>query len=184
MRRQMPSSMAAIAAAVALVIAGILFITLRNYNPNAMGIMPGPVQEVLNTPTLSGHDIAVNILTITGNQSEIGKWKMPGEYTYGPVQNEGDNTWYVTFQVPIDMHGIIKRLGYRPPIQTSTVSSDLTDQSTTASYDDFIDIIPLRSQSFARLYFDPNNHMATFAFKVDPYGQVMDESWDAVAVNS
>jgi hypothetical protein len=183
-RGRIPAGWGLAAAGGALVLALILFITLRSYNPNALGIMPGPVQTVLNTPTLSGHDIAVNILTITGNQSKIGKWNIPGEYAYGPVENEGDNTWYVTFSVPINMKGIIQRLGYRPQIQTSTISSDLTNQTTTASYDDYIDILPLRSQSFDRLYFDPNNHMATFAFKLDPFGQVMNESWDAVAVNS
>lgn len=182
--RTIPSGLAVVAAAVALIVAAILFVTLRNYNPKSLGIMPGPVQEVLNTPTLSGHDIANNILTITGNQSEIGRWDIPGEYTYGPVQDTGDNTWYVNFSVPINMRGIIKRLGYRPPIETSSVSSNLTDQSTTVSFDHYIDIVPLPSQSFDRLYFDPNNHMALFSFRLDPYGQVIDESWDAVAVNS
>lgn len=172
------------AAALALAIGGIILFAYRNYNPHAMGMMPRPVQEVLNTPTLSGHDIAVNILEITGNQNEIGRWHIPGEFTYGPVQNEGDNTWYITLRVPIRMRGIVKRLGYRPQIQASSVSSDLTDQTTTVSYNDYMDIIPLKSMSFDRLYFDPNNRMATFAFRLDPYGQVMDESWDAVAVNS
>ncbi len=172
------------AAAIVLAIAGIILFFYRNYNPHALGMMPGPVQEVLNTPTLSGHDIAVNILEITGNQNEIGPWNIPGEFTYGPVQNQGDNTWYVTFQVPIRMQGIVKRLGYRPPIQSSSVSADLTDKTTTVSYQDYVDVIPLPSQSFDRLYFDPNNHMATFTFKLDPYGRVIDESWDAVAVNS
>lgn len=182
--RKIPSHLLAGAALAAIALAGILFVTYRNYNPQALGIMPGPVQEVLDTPTLSGHDIAVNILTITGNQSEIGRWNIPGEYTYGPVQNKGDNTWYVTFTVPINMQGIVKRLGYRPPIETSSVSSNLTDQSTTFSYDHYMEIVPLSSQSFDRLYFDPNTHMATFSFKLAPYGEVMDESWDAVAVNS
>ena len=182
--RTIPSGTVIIAALMALSLAVILFITLRNYNPQSLGIMPGPVQEVLSTPTLSGHDIASNILTITGNQSEIGRWKIPGNYNYGPVQDTGDNTWYVTFSVPINMKGIIQRLGYRPPIQTSSISSYLTDQSTTLSFEHYVDIVPLPSQSFDRLYFDPNTHMATFSFRLDPYGQVIDESWDAVAVNS
>jgi hypothetical protein len=183
LRRLHPSAVSAFLALAAMV-AAILVYTLRNYNPHALGMMPGPVQEVLNTPTLSGHDIAVNILDITGNQAEVGRWDIPGEFSYGPVQNEGDNTWYITLTVPINMKGIVERMGYQPQIETSTVSSSLTNEDTTMSFDDYIDIVPLPSQSFDRLYFDPDNHMATFAFKLDPYGQVMDESWDAVAVNS
>ncbi len=182
--RAIPSSVILVAAVAVSILAVVLFSFFRNYNPNALGIMPQPVQEVLNTPTLSGHDIAFNILDITGNQSEIGRWHIPGEYSYGPVQNAGDNTWYVIFNVPINMRGIIDRLGYRPQVETASISSDLTEQTTTQSYDNFIRIVPLLSQSFDRLYYDPDNHMATFAFQLDPYGQIMDESWDAVAVNS
>lgn len=182
--RRVPSFVLASALVAALGLALTLFINLRSYNPESLGIMPGPVRVVLDTPTLSGHDIAVNILTITGHQNEIGRWDIPGEYNYGPVQNQGDNTWYVTFSVPIAMKGIAARLGYQPTIQTSSVNSNLTNETTTVSYDDYVDIIPLPSMAFDRLYFDPDNHMATFSFKLDPYGQVIDESWDAVAVNS
>lgn len=185
MRARRRPNLLAGAGALALIVAAIIFFSYRNYNPKALGMMPRPVQEVLDTPTLSGHDIAVNILDITGNQNKKkGAWHIPGEYTYGPVEDTGDNTWYVTFRVPINMKGIVKRLGYRPQIQASSVSSELTDQTTTMSYQNYIQIVPLASQSFDRLYFDPNNHMATFAFRLDPYGRVMDESWDAVAVNS
>lgn len=183
MRPMRPNALAVAAVAV-LVITAIILLATRGYNPNAIGNMPGPVQQVLNTATLSGNNIGVNILDVTGNQAYIGRGSIPGDYSYGPVENQGDNIYYVDLNVPIDMQGIEKQLGYKPQVSTSAVSSDATTNSTTLSYEDYINIVPLPNQAFDRLYYDPNTHMAVFSFKLNPNGTVMDESWDAVAVNS
>ncbi len=173
-----------VAVGIAVLIVGIIVVANWGYNPNAIGNMPGPVQQVLDTATLSGNDIAINILTVTGNQAYIGRGTIPGQYSYGPADSQGDNTYYVTLDVPVNMAGIQKQLGYRPEISRSTISSGDTADSTTLSFSDYVNILPLPNEAFDRLYFDPNTHMATFSFKLNADGTVMDESWDAVAVNS
>jgi hypothetical protein len=169
--------------ALAVLFVGVMVLT-QNSNPNAIGNMPGPVQEVLDTPTLSGNDIADNILTVTGNESYIGQDIMPGDYSYGPADDQGNNTYYVNFNVPVNLAGIAKQLGYHPAIYTSDISSGNETDTTTTAYDDYVSILPLPNEAFDRLYFDPNTHMAEFSFKLNADGTVMDESWDAVAVNS
>lgn len=185
MRAGQPTTMfVAVAGIAVLVIVGIIVLVTYNGNPNAIGNMPGEVQQVLNTATLSGQDIARNILTITGNRADIRRNIIPGDYSYGPVENEGDDTYYVNLNVPINMKGIKKLLGYSPHISQSTVSSASVTDSSTLSFDDYIMITPLPNESYDRLYFDPKTHVATFSFKLMPNGTVVDESWDAVAVNS
>jgi hypothetical protein len=43
---------------------------------------------------------------------------------------------------------------------------------------------PLPNEAYQRLYFDPSTDLANFDFKLLPDGAVVDESWDAVLVNS
>lgn len=172
------------AGATLLLIVVVLLILGRNTDPNAIGNMPGPVQQVLDTATLSGNDIALNILTVTGNQADINSNTIPGDYSYGPVDGAGNNTYYVDLEVPVDMNGIAKRMGYAPQISQSSVSPSGPETTSTVAYDDYVDILPLPNLSFDRLYFDPRSHLATFSFKLNADGMVMDESWDAVAVNS
>jgi len=143
-------------------------------NPNAIGNMPGPVQQVIDTATLSGNNMGINMLTVTGNQGYIGRGTIPGYYSYGPADDQGDNTYYVNFEIPINMSGIEKQLGYQPR----------WIGSTTIETQDYVNIMPLPNEAFDRLYFDPNTHYAPFSFKLNANGTVMDESWDAVAVNS
>lgn len=164
--------------------AGAILLAGCGYDPNAIGNMPGPVQQVLDTPTLSGNNIAVNILNVTGNQGLIGRGTIPGDYSYGPVENAGTNTWYVDFEVPIDLNGIATNMGYQPQISTSAVAPNNGITSSTVSEEDYVNILPLPNLAFDRLYFDPNTKQATFSFQLNANGTIMDQSWDAVAVNS
>ncbi|AUW93012.1 hypothetical protein BXT84_02805 [Sulfobacillus thermotolerans] len=143
-------------------------------SPTSMGNMPGPVRRVINIPTLSGSNIAVNMLKVTGNQSYIGTGRIPGYYSYGPAYDDGSNTYYVTFEVPVNMQGIEKQLSYLPrPIASTTIVDDV-----------YINIPQLPGLAYDRLYYDPSTRLAPFSFKLLPSGAVLDESWDAVLVNS
>ncbi len=143
-------------------------------NPNSIAGMPRPVQQVINAPTLSGDNVGVNILLLTGNQSYIGSGTIPGYYSFGPAQDQGSNTYYVNFEVPVNLSGIQKRMGYDPKAVEST---------TYLNYD-YINVEPLPNEAYDRLYYDPNTNYAPFRFKLNADGTIMDESWDAVAVNS
>jgi hypothetical protein len=136
--------------------------------------MPGPIRRVVNTPTLSGRNIVDNMLNATGNQSYIGTGHIPGYYSYGPSYDDGTNTYYVTFEVPVNIEGIEKNLNYSPrPIASTTIMDDV-----------YINIPALPNQAYDRLYYDPSTELAPFSFKLLPTGAVLDESWDAVLVNS
>ncbi len=140
----------------------------------SMGNMPGPVRRVVNTPTLTGRNIAVNMLNATGNQSYIGTGRIPGYYSYGPSYDDGSNTYYVTFEVPVNTRGIEKQLSYIPrPVESTTILDDV-----------YINIPQLPGLAYDRLYYDPSTRLAPFSFKLLPTGAVLDESWDAVLVNS
>lgn len=142
--------------------------------PDAVGNMPGPVQRVVDTGTLSGRNIGINMLTVTGNQSYIGTGRIPGYYNYGPTEQNNNNTYYVNFHVPVDLSGIEHQLGYRPrPVYSSTIPNNV-----------YVNIDPLPDEAFDRLYYNPSTRYAKFSFKLNPDGRVMDESWDGVAVNS
>ncbi len=143
-------------------------------NPNSIAAMPRPVQQVVNAPTLSGNNIGVNMLLATGNQSYIGSGVIPGYYNFGPAQDQGSATYYVNFEIPVNLAGIEKRMGYEPK----------GIQSTTYINYDYINIEPLPNEAYDRLYYDPNTNYAPFRFKLNADGTIMDESWDAVAVNS
>lgn len=143
-------------------------------SPHSIGNMPGPVQHVLQTPTLSGKNIMTNILTITGNQSYIGKGRIPGVYNYGPARDGVNNAYYVNFEIPVNYEGIKQHVGKTPrPIISSSLPTLV-----------YIRIPPLANQAYDRLYFDPNTRWAPFRFKINANGSVIDESWDAVSVNS
>ena len=143
-------------------------------SPNSIGNMPRTVRKVINTPTLSGHNIGDNILRVTGNSAYIGTGKIPGYYNYGPAYDNGSETYYVTLEVPINVAGIQRALHYIPhPIASTTIPDDV-----------WINIPALPNEAFDRLYFDPSNRLAPFSFKILPNGQVLDVSWDAVLVNS
>lgn len=143
-------------------------------SPNAIGNMPGPVQQVVNTPTLSGNALGDNMLIVTGNRAYIGTGKIPGYYNYGPADGAANNTYYVNFEIPVNLADLRKQLGFGPhPV----ISSTLPDQV-------YINIQPLPNESYDRLYYSPTTHLARFSFKLNANGTVMDESWDAVAVNS
>lgn len=159
---------------IAALLAGGVLLAGCGDNPNAIGNMPGPVQQVVDTATLSGNDIGINMLTVTGNQAYLSRGTIPGYYSYGPAQDQGDNTYYVNFDIPINLAGLQKQLGYQPrPIISTTMPTEA-----------YVNILPLPSLAFDRLYYDPNTRYARFAFKLNANGTVMDESWDAVAVNS
>lgn len=157
---------------LAALVAGLTVILAGCGNPRVIGNMPGPVREVLNRGTPSGLTIAVAMLKVTGNQGTIGRGKLPGYYTYGPDQ-EGDG-YYVRFDIPVDQSGIEDRLGYRPDV---TSSDTLPGQV-------YLEMPPLANEAYQRLYFDPSTGLANFDFKLLPDGAVVDESWDAVLVNS
>ncbi|AEJ38595.1 hypothetical protein TPY_0393 [Sulfobacillus acidophilus TPY] len=143
-------------------------------DPQVIANMPGPVQQVLDTSTLSGNNIGTNMLEVTGNQSFVGTGRMPGYYNYGPAEDAGSNTFYVNFEVPVNFQGIARQLGYPPqPVASTSVPTE-----------DYITLNPLPNQAGDRLYYDPNTRMAPFSFKLLPNGAVIDESWDAVSVNS
>ncbi len=153
----------------------VLGVTLAGCgSPTSLGNMPSPVRRVVNTPTLSGENIVDNMLNATGNQSYIGTGHIPGYYSYGPSYDNGSNTYYVTFEVPVNINGIEKKLSYLPrPIASTTIVDDV-----------YINIPALPNQAYDRLYYDPSTELAPFAFKLLPTGAVLDESWDAVLVNS
>ena len=142
--------------------------------PNAIGNMPGPVQQVLNTATLSGNNIGQAILIVTGNRSYLNTGRIPGKYNYGPANDASNYAYYVNVIVPVNMSGIRHDLGYTPHMLPSTT------YPTTV----YIHVQPLPNESYDRLYFDPNTQWATFSFKLNANGSIMDESWDAVLVNS
>lgn len=174
-----------IGAAVALCLAIIAVLILgRNWNPHAIGNMPGPVQQVLDTPTLSGNDIFINILRATGHQKDISRGVMPGDYSWGPTSANGNNVYYVDFEVPVNLSGIAKQLGYPPQVSKSSVPSGNPESGNTIAYDQYVHIKPLPNLASDRLYFDPDTHMAKFSFKLNANGMVWDESWNAVTVDS
>jgi hypothetical protein len=143
-------------------------------NPNQVANMPGPVQQVLDTPTLTGNDIGTNMLKVTGNQALIGTGRMPGYYSFGPAEPQPAQTYYVDFEIPMNFAGLDRRLGYDPKPVESTTQPTL----------DYVDISPLNNLAGDRVYYNPNTHYAPFAFKLMPNGTVVDESWNAVTVNS
>ncbi len=158
----------------ALVVMMLGFVVTGCGNPNSIGNMPRPVQQVVNAPTLSGSNIGVNMLRVTGNQSFIGTGNIPGYFNFGPAQDQGSNTYYVNFEIPVNLAGIQRWMGYAPKAIEST---------TYINYD-YINIEPLPNLGYDRLYYDPNTKYAAFRFKLNADGTIMDESWDAVAVNS
>jgi hypothetical protein len=141
-------------------------------NLHAIGNMPGPVRQVLNTSTLAGTNLATAMLEATGNQAQIGKGQLPGYYTYGPA--EGSQGYYVQFQIPVDSSGVEQRVGYEPQVSASA----------TLAGQVYMEIRPLPGEAYDRLYYDPSTQLASFDFKLLPDGAVMDQSWDAVLVNS
>ncbi|MDA8195562.1 MAG: hypothetical protein M0Z53_16440 [Thermaerobacter sp.] len=143
-------------------------------NPDAIGNMPGPVQQVVNTATLSGDSIGQAMLIVTGNQSYLGTGNIPGTYSYGPADDASNNAFYVNFNVPTNLSGIRQALGYTPRMLPSVA------YPTTV----YIHVQPLPNESFDRLYYDPSTRLATFSFKLNANGSIMDESWNAVLVNS
>lgn len=151
---------------------GLILVLAGCGNPRVIGNMPWPVRTVLNRSTPSGLTIAVAMLKVTGNQGTIGRGKLPGYYTYGPDQ-EGDG-YYVRFDIPVDDGGIEEQLGYRPDV---IPSETLPGQV-------YLEMPPLPNEAYQRLYFDPSTDLANFDFKLLPDGAVVDESWDAVLVNS
>lgn len=155
-----------------LLVAG--FIAGCGNNRDVVGNMPGPVQQVVDTPTLSGQNIGQAMLRVTGNRSFIGTGRIPGFYNYGPTEDASNNTFYVNFEVPVNLAGIQRDLGYTPHPVPSTAYPDLV----------YINVPPLANEAFDRLYFSPTTLLAPFSFKLDANGAVMDESWDAVLVNS
>ncbi len=155
------------------VLGGVLLAVLAGCgNPHAIGNMPGPVRQILNTSTLAGTNVATAMLEASGNQGDIGKGLVPGYYTSGPA--EGGQGYYVTFQIPVDRAGIEARMGYAPQV---AVSDTLPGQV-------YLEVRPLPNEAYDRLYYDPSTGLAEFAFKLLPDGTVIDQSWDAVLVNS
>lgn len=151
----------------------VLGVTLAGCgNPHAIGNMPGPVRQVLDTSTLAGINIGSAMLRVTGNQDDIGKGQLPGSYTEGPAA--GGEGYYVQFEIPIDTGGIEDRMGYLPGVQGSeTVAGDV-----------YMNVDPLPNEAYDRLYYNPSDGWASFEFKILPDGAVMDRTWDAVLVNS
>lgn len=144
------------------------------HNPHVISSMPAPAQQVLNTPTLTGNTIGDNILDATGNQGFVGTGQMPGYYSVGPAGEAANGAYYVDFEIPVNLPEIRRQLGYLPhPIPSTTEPGEV-----------YLRIQPLPNQAYDRLYFTPDNDLAVFAFKVNANGSVMDESWDAVDVNS
>ncbi|NMP23119.1 hypothetical protein [Sulfobacillus harzensis] len=183
LRRLTPKQLLAGGAVFGLAIIAVLILG-RNWNPHAIGNMPGPVQQVLDTPTLSGNDIFINMLQVTGHQGDISRGILPGDYSWGPTSEPSDNVWYVDFEVPVNLSGIAKQLGYPPPVSRSSISSGNPESGNTVAFDDYVRIKPLPNEASDRLYFDPDTRMAKFSFKLDANGMVMDESWDAVTIDS
>ena len=134
--------------------------------------MPGPVRRVLDTSTLAGINIATAMLDVTGNREDIGKGQLPGYYTYGPTDEP--NEYYVRFQIPVDRSGIEQWMGYLPE----------ETPSETLAGEVYMEVNPLPNEAYDRLYFDPSTALASFEFKVTGNGAVIDQSWDAVLVNS
>ncbi|MCY0885678.1 MAG: hypothetical protein OWV35_07305 [Firmicutes bacterium] len=141
---------------------------------HAIGAMPGPVQQVLDTRTLAGPTIAAGILTLTGHKADLASDTLPGYYSYGPARGGPDGSYYVDVEVPVNLGAVSRRLGYPARPVRSTAYRGL----------DWIPVVPLRGMAGDRLYFNPRTGYASFLFRLEPDGAVLDESWDAVAVNS
>ncbi|MCL5065914.1 MAG: hypothetical protein M1600_12715 [Firmicutes bacterium] len=141
-------------------------------NPHAIGNMPTSVRRVLDTSTLAGINIATAMLDVTGNREDIGKGQLPGYFTEGPAEASGD--YYVHFNIPVNTAGIQQRMGYLPQeVESLTIVGDV-----------YMEVDPLPNEAYDRLYFNPSTQLASFDFKILTNGAVMDQSWDAVLVNS
>jgi hypothetical protein len=144
-----------------------------NPDPHLIANMPPPVRQVAETTVPAGMSLADAMLEVTGNQDLIGKGRIPGTYLYGPAQSD-PSRWRVEFEIPLNMEGIARRLGYQPkPHPSNSVPGA-----------DYIYITPLPNEVFDKLYFNPTTGEADFEFVLTPQGQVLDRSWAAVAVNS
>lgn len=142
---------------------------------HAIGSMPGPVQEVLDTHTFAGPTIAAAILTLTGQRRYLATDSLPGYYSYGPARDAVTaGSYYVDIEVPVNLAGVARRLGYPALPVRSTAYRGL----------DWIPVVPLKGMAGDRLYYNPRTGYASFLFRLEPDGAVLDESWDAVAVNS
>jgi hypothetical protein len=145
-----------------------------NTDPQAIANMPPPVQAVANTVTPTGHSIAWGMLTVTGNQGALRLGRIPGYYTYGPAEGaQAQGPYYVNFYVPVNLRGLSRSLGFTPHPVASTTFVGMN----------YVQIPPLPFMAADRLYYNPNTTYAPFKFKLEPNGQVLDESWDAVLVN-